>query len=145
MKALIIFDSNYGNTKLIADYIAKQLGNDTLSVSVKDIKEHYLDGINLLIVGSPINGWRPTQKIFEFLDHLDPVKMKGIKSGAFDTRLKLFISGNAAKKIAKALQNSGANVIVPPIGFYVKGSEGPLLEGEMKRVEEWVKLIRSKL
>ena len=32
MKALVVFDSNLGNTKIIAETIAKELGNETKSV-----------------------------------------------------------------------------------------------------------------
>lgn len=145
MEVLIIFDSNFGNTKKIADQIANQIGSGASSISVNDFKESDLLGIKLLIVGSPINAWRPTKKTANFLDRLDSSKMKNVKAAAFDTRVKSFISGNAAKKIAKALENSGMNVIVSPMGFYVKGNEGPLIEGEMKKVEAWVKLIISKL
>jgi flavodoxin len=144
MKALVIFDSNFGNTKLVADGIAKQLGNGALSVSVNDLNDHSLDGIHLLVVGSPINAWRPTKKITAFLNGLHPFRMKGIKAAAFDTRVRFFLSGNAAKRIAAALKNSGADVIVPPVGFYVKGNEGPLFEGEMEKAEEWARLIKTK-
>lgn len=145
MKALVIFDSNFGNTKLVADSIARQIGNGTLSKSVNDVKTSDLDGINLLIVGSPINGWRPTKKISEFLKDVSSRKLNGVQATAFDTRVKSFLSGNAAKKIAKALKNLGANLIVPETGFFVKGNEGPLLEGEAKKIEEWTKQIISKL
>lgn len=145
MRALVIYDSNFGNTKQIADTIAVQFGNNAVSKSVNDIKQSDLDGINLLIVGSPINAWRPTKKISDFLNDLSSHKLNGIQAAAFDTRVKLFISGNAAKKIEKALRNSGANLIVPAVGFYVKGNEGPLLEGEIKKAEEWAQLIKSKI
>lgn len=145
MEVLIIYDSNFGNTKKVADHIATEFGSNASSLSVNDFNQNQLQGIKLLIVGSPINAWRPTKKIKEFLNRLDPVKMKGIKAAAFDTRVKSFISGDAAKKIARALENSGASVVAPPTGFYVKGNEGPLLDGELKKAEEWIQVIKSKI
>lgn len=145
MEVLIIYDSNFGNTKRVADHIANEFGSNASSLSVNDFNENHLLGIKLLIIGSPINAWRPTKKIKEFLNRLDPIKMKGVKSAAFDTRVKSFLSGNAAKKIAGALENSGANVVAPPMGFYVKGNEGPLVDGELKKAEDWVHLIKSKI
>lgn len=56
MKALVIFDTNYGNTKLVADSIAGQLGEGARSASVKDLRDSDLAGIGLLVVGSPIIG-----------------------------------------------------------------------------------------
>jgi menaquinone-dependent protoporphyrinogen IX oxidase len=145
MKALVVFDTNYGNTKRIADRIARQLGNGTSSVSVNDLTKHSLDGIDLLLVGSPINAWNPTKKITAFLNGLNPARMKGMKAAAFDTRVKFLLSGNAAKKIARALRNSGAVVIEPPMGFYVIDNEGPLLEGETEKAEEWASTIKSNI
>lgn len=145
MEALIIYDSNFGNTKKIADELTSAFGSTAKAKSVKDFKKEDLSGKNLLIVGSPINAWRPTKNIIEFLENLNPTLMKEIKTAAFDTRVKSFISGNAAKKIAKRLTNSGAEVVVEPMGFYVTGNEGPLVEGELERAKEWAKSIQSKL
>ena len=56
MKTLVIFDTNYGNTKFVADSIAGELGEGARSVSVKDLRDSDLAGIGLLVVGSPIIG-----------------------------------------------------------------------------------------
>lgn len=145
MEALIIYDSNFGNTKKVAEILAATFGNNSKAVSVNDFKREELSEKKLLVVGSPINAWRPTKKIIKFLEHLNPADMAGIKTAAFDTRVKSFISGNAANKIAKRLQNTGAELLGEPMGFYVKGNEGPLAEGEIERVKEWAKSIRVKL
>lgn len=144
IKALIIYDSNFGNTKEVAAAIAEALGSSAKAESVNDLKKEDLQGVGLLVVGSPINAWRPTKKITEFLKQLNPVMTKGIKTAAFDTRVRSFISGNAAKRIAKQLQNSGGEIIAEAIGFYVKGKEGPLEEGELERAKEWAKKLQSK-
>jgi len=145
MEVLIIFDSNFGNTKKIADHIANKIGINASSKSVNDFKESDLQGIKLLIVGSPINAWKPTEKITRFLNRLKSLKLTGLKGAAFDTRVKSFLSGNAAKKISRELENSGVNIIGSPIGFYVKGNEGPLLEGEFKKADDWIQLIIPKI
>ena len=43
------------------------------------------------------------------------------------------IFGYAAKPIADRLTKKGGNLAVPAEGFYVGGTEGPLLEGELER------------
>lgn len=141
MKALIIYDSNFGNTKLIAETIAKTLSATALNV--KDANAEILKDINLLVVGSPINAWRATAKIKEFLEGIN--SLKGIKAAAFDTRVKIFISGNAAKKISKKLSEKGAEIISEPIGFYVKDNEGPLLEGETEKAKKWATEILNNM
>jgi len=58
-------------------------------------------------------------------------------AAAFDTRVKLFIHGDAARKLTKALTDAGASIIGGPMAFYVKGSEGPLMDGETERAAAW--------
>lgn len=144
MKTLIVYDSNYGNTKLIADEIAQELSPNAKAVAVKNISNDELDQIDLIVVGSPINGWRPTQNILWFLYKLNSHN-KGIKAAAFDTRIKTFFSGNAAKKIARALSDRGFLMIGNPQGFYVNGKEGPLLQGEIQRARSWAKNLREQV
>jgi flavodoxin len=145
MENLILYDSNYGNTRQIAVLIAVQLGRGAISVSVKELKESDLQGLKLLIVGSPINAWRPTPKITAFLKTLGPQQLKGVKATAFDTRARSFLSGNAAKKIAKALQNAGAELVTPETCFYVKSKEGPLFIEEYTKIKEWTNRIIAAL
>ncbi len=133
MESMVVYDSNYGNTKTLAEVIAQVLGCD--AHSVKDISDVDVSNLRLLVVGSPINAWRPTAAIRDFLDklHLDNT----VKAAAFDTRIRTFISGDAAKRIGKGLQDVGANLIVKPEGFYVMDNEGPFEDGEMQRAMDW--------
>jgi menaquinone-dependent protoporphyrinogen IX oxidase len=137
MKALVVYDSIHGNTKAIAEAVAGTLGKGTPAVSVEDFKEEMLAGVDLLIAGSPIIAWRPSEKMGKFLAGLKRGQLAGMKAAAFDTRIKAAISGDAAKKIAKALVGAGAEVSGKPTGFHVKGREGPLAEGEVTRAVEW--------
>lgn len=142
MKTLVIYDSNYGNTQKIAEIIAKELEAQAISVSEVLAKE--LEGVELLIAGSPINGWRPSQKMNNFLAKLSAGQLKGVKAASFDTRVRLFIHGDAAKKIAKALECAGAEIIIEPQPFYVKGKKGPLFEVEIEKAKKFAKEIRKK-
>jgi len=47
-------------------------------------------------------------------------------------------SGYAAEKINKKLEKIGSHIIEKPIGFYVKDSEGPLIEGEKEKAQRWL-------
>lgn len=139
MKALVIFDSNFGNTQKIAEAIAREINAQAVSVSKVSTGE--IAGLDLIVVGSPINAWRPSERMGRFLESLGKDQLKGIKAAAFDTRVKLFIHGDAAKKIAKALENAGAEIIALPQAFFVKGKEGPLLDGEIERASQWAKSL----
>jgi flavodoxin len=143
MKALVIYDTNFGNTKMIAEAIAKELGKSAKAISVSgfDLKE--LKGIDLLVAGSPIVGWKPSGKMEAFLAALGKDRLKGYKAATFDTRVKIFVHGDAAKKISQKLQTAGAEIIVEPQAFYVRGKEGPLFKGEKEKAMEWAGTLKT--
>jgi flavodoxin I len=138
MKILVVYDTQYGNTEQIAKAIADGLGSsgEVRSMKVSEAKATGVNGVNLLIVGSPTQGSKATPAIQEFLDKLPDNSLKDIKSAAFDTRMTnriIRMFGYAAPKIAKSLEGKGATQLVQPEGFWVKGGKGPLKEGELER------------
>jgi flavodoxin len=48
-----------------------------------------LKGLDLVIVGSPTRGFRPTESIQAFLENLPANNLRGVKAAAFDTRIAL--------------------------------------------------------
>lgn len=145
MKAVVVYDSAYGNTRAIAEALASRLGSKAAALPVDRFNAGKVRAGDLLVVGSPINGWRPTPKIMKALADLGAGGLTGVRAAAFDTRVKLFIHGDAAKKITRALQDAGASIIARPMPFYVKGSEGPLLPGEEERATVWAERILAAL
>ncbi len=155
MKSLVIYDSYFGNTEKIANAIGKGLGGSPM-LRIDDMKEDDLNGLDVLVLGSPTRGFRPTEKITGFLKGLENGSLRGIKVAAFDTRIdpkevgSRFLSfmvnmfGYAADPIAKGLKKKGGEVVVDPEGFVVKDTEGPLREGEEQRAVEWGKEISRK-
>lgn len=141
MKAFVVYDSAYGNTQTIAEALASRLGSKAAAVPVDRFDPGKVQAGDLLVVGSPINGWRPTPKITKALADLGIRGLTGVRAAAFDTRVRLFIHGDAARKMTRALKDAGASIVGGPIGFYVKGSEGPLLEGEAERAASWAEKL----
>ena len=62
MKTLIIYDSFFGNTEKIARAIFQTFSplNSIKICLVNDYRPEYLNDIDLLIIGSPTRGFRPT-------------------------------------------------------------------------------------
>ena len=142
MKALIVYDSTYGNTEKIARAIGEAIGGDARVVRAGGADLPNTEAIGLLIVGSPTLGGRASPDIKGFLDRLPNSAVKDMKVAAFDTRFStrwVGIFGYAAGKIASKLKEKGGNLVAPPEGFFVKAKEGPLKDGELERAGVWAK------
>ena len=146
MKALVIYDSLYGNTEKIAKAIGEGLGEEAKVVKAGFAKVEDVASSHLVIIGSPTQGGRQTPGIKAFVDELPADAMKDKRFAGFDTRVKNIIArvfGYAAPRIESAIRAKGGNTTAQPQGFYVKGTKGPLLDGELERATTWAKSIAA--
>lgn len=62
MRMLVVFNTTYGNTKIIADTIVAGLGDGAMAIPVSSVGSSNLGGVDLLVPltprGSPIIGWK---------------------------------------------------------------------------------------
>jgi flavodoxin I len=140
MKALVVYDSTWGNTENVARAIAAGIGAGTNAVHIKTVGTEELDKVELLVIGSPVISGRSTQSIQDYLKSVTKETAARLKVASFDTRLSSGFAtmfGNAATRIAKHLENMGSRVIAKPKGFIVSGQKGPLADGEIDRAAQW--------
>lgn len=135
MKALVIYDSTFGNTEKVAQAIGEAIEGRVRPVD--DVSVAELEGFDLLIVGLPTQDGFPTEGI----DGLAKTALafEGVDVAAFDTRTKRTIFGYAAPRIARHLESNGGILVAPPEGFFVLGKRGPLKDGELERAAQWAK------
>ena len=145
MRATVLYDTQYGNTRTIAEVIAGELGSGTTATPVTEFSRNALEGIDVLVIGSPIVGWNSTEPIQAFLAGLTPGSLDGMRAAAFDTRVKHFLHGDAAGKISHALQRAGATIVAHPLGFLVTGSRGPLAADARRKATAWAAFIGAEL
>jgi flavodoxin len=152
MNIIVLYDSLYGNTEMIAQLIGnvlKQKGEVQVS-RAGTLFTDQLAGVDMLVVGSPTQQFRPTIGMRDFLNKIPKNGLQGVRVAAFDTRLTIQeiekspplpffvrIFGYAAERIAKKLVSKGGKLVVPAEGFYVEGMKGPLVKGEVGRAEKW--------
>jgi flavodoxin I len=142
MRALVVYDSVYGHTKTIAQAVGEAIPGEVEVLHAGQAKVSELGTYDLLIVGAPTHGARPSPDAKAFLDKIQPFALKGVNVAAFDTRMTnklITLFGVAAPKIAKALKEKGGSLVGSPAGFFVTGGEGPLKEGEVERAAAWAK------
>ncbi len=156
MKTLIVYDSLYGNTEVIAQVIkhALETAGQVEIGRVGEVGAEKLVGLELLVVGSPTQQFRPTVGMRNFLSAIPRDGLRGVRVAAFDTRLTqaeidktpplpffVRIYGFAAGRIAKQLKKKGGELAVPAEGFLVEGMKGPLVKGEVERAEDWARKL----
>ena len=164
MKALVIYESMYGNTHLIANAIADGLGDqaETVVVPVGDASPALVGSADVVVVGGPTHGHgmsRPSTRqgavaaadkpgsdlvldadaegagLREWFESQGPL---ATKAAAFDTRFDLpaAFTGRASKGIGRKLRHHGATLIAEPESFFVlKGNH--LEPNEETRAREW--------
>ena len=145
MNALVLYDSQYGDTERIAQAIADTLAEfgEARAVRLDPAQPVELQGLDVFIVGSPTQGWRPTPTIQSFLEGTSSEEFRGLGGACFDTRFRLprFMTGSAAKVMARTLQQKGVSLLLPPESFFVKGTQGPLRDGELDRAAAWARML----
>jgi flavodoxin len=142
MNALIVYDTQYGNTERIAQVIADTLRafGQVQAVRVDPAHSVSFQGVDLLIVGCPTQGFRPTPAMQSFLGTVSSQSLSDLAVACFDTRFRgVLWKSSAAPRMARQLRTMGVEPLVPPESFFVKAmkKEGPLLAGEVERAASW--------
>lgn len=165
MKAIVVYDSLWGNTAAIARAIAEGLGDDARAVPTDEATAEVVEEADLIVAGSPVLGFRlPTEEMRQGalanpggkpphaadLSHpsmrswLAALPAGKGRSAAFDTRVRGPF-GKAAPAIAEALEKAGYARLAKPTGFQVAGRFGPLREGELERARDWGRTLRTSM
>jgi flavodoxin-like protein len=165
MRAIVAYESMYGNTRQVAEAIASALEDlgEVQVVSVNDPETGVATDADFLVVGGPthIHGIATEMSrkgVAKAAEEDQDVELEpgavdgpglrswlGQRSGeggpaaAFDTRIDRspLLTGSAARGIAKRLRRRGYEVVSDPQSFFVEDSEGPLADGELDRARAW--------
>ena len=150
MKTLVIYDSYFGNTALIAETVAKEL--NCQHIKVHSFKKEMVNDYDTIIIGSPTRAFSPTKDIknlVKSIRRLDAVvaifdtRIDVEKDGPKILRFLVARFGYSNDSIEKMLQKKGIDLALPPGAFYVQDSEGPLGEEELTKAKEWIKPLKE--
>lgn len=156
MKAIVVYESLWGNTAAVARAIASGIGSQARALSTAEAGAAELADVDLIVAGAPVLGFKlPTDKMRDGvranpgkapappdLSHpslrswLAALPAGQGRSAAFDTQVRGPF-GSAAPEIAAALEAAGYRAVAKPVGFVVKGKFGPLRDGELERATAW--------
>lgn len=168
MRALVVYESMYGNTHMVAISIAAGLRttHDVTLVPVSRVTRELVAEADLLIAGGPthMHGMSTAGSRRSAAESarkqgsdltMDPDAdgpgirgwLGGLDSGsglavAFDTRLRglPLVTGRASQGISKLLQRHGYRMLAAPESFLVS-KQNVLLGGEAARASAWAATI----
>jgi hypothetical protein len=158
MRALVVYESMFGNTQAIASAVAEGLSG-RMDVDLVEVAEAptAVDA-DLVVAGGPTHAFsmsRPNTRqsaaeqangrelvsrgrgLREWLDAAGP-GLRGTPVATFDTKInRRYLPGSAARAAQKRLRRFGSRIVSPAHNFAVEGTAGPLGRGEVARARQW--------
>jgi Flavodoxin len=159
VKALVVYESMFGNTEQVARSVAAGLG-EVVNVEVVEVSQAPTslgDDVGLIIAGGPTHAFSMSREttradainrgategerefgLREWIEAL-PSGPHRQQLATFDTRVASMrhLPGSAAKGAAKAAHRHGYETATAVQSFYVHDVDGPLLAGELDRARAW--------
>lgn len=143
MKGVVVYDSYYGNTKVVADAIAEQLRAEGCDAELRSVRERRLASPqgDILFVGSPVRMGSVTGRVKRYIKNLDEDAWRDRPIVVFTTILQLPENATddqirshedydigAGRKLGDAARSCGLSVGEDHLWIGVKGTKGPLIE-----------------
>ncbi|MCP2248036.1 flavodoxin family protein [Lentzea aerocolonigenes] len=158
-RALVVYESMFGNTGLVAEAVAEGLrtGMTVDLVEVGSAPPVLGEEVELLVVGGPTHAFSMSKPgtradaarqgadaraaagagLREWVDQVGKGTARPVVV-AFDTKVKRpRLPGSAARAALTRLRRAGFRTVKPAENFYVGGTKGPLVDGELDRARNW--------
>jgi hypothetical protein len=157
-RALVIFESMFGNTRTVAEAAAAGISEaiETDLVEVGVAPAGVPDDVVAVVLGAPTHalglsrpgtredaarqaGGEVVSRRIGAREWLEAVESRpGVAFAAFDTRIRRpRIPGSAARAAERRARHAGFRIAAPAETFWVDGTQGPLLDGEVERARAW--------
>lgn len=160
MRALVVYESSFGNTAAVARAVWEGMFSRMQDVALFDVSgapRQLPAQLDLLVVGGPTQAFGmsrpstradaqaqagvaravPTTGVREWVESLE-LPERPVYVATFDTRiLSPHVPGSAAAGAMRALRKAGFQLTAESESFWVTGTKGPLREGELDRAHAW--------
>jgi flavodoxin len=167
MRAVVVYESMYGNTHEIATTVGQRLAQiaDVSVVPLDDASNAIVGDADLLVVGGPthMHGISRPSSLHAAVEAshepdgpeldadapgpglrawFESLPSSGAMAASFDTRLEgpAMLTGRASKGIAHRLRKHGFDLIAPPESFLVT-HRNALADGEVEHAEKWAEQL----
>jgi len=156
MKAVIVYESHWGNTEVIARAVAAGFGPEAAALTTDEASGAQLVDVDLVVAGAPLIAFGlPSDKTRGGVaaesakaptppDLSHPLMSAWLqrlprghgRSASFETRMR-WSPGGATSAIDRGLENAGYRSTGKGRRFVVKGKYGPLRDGEIELARQW--------
>lgn len=160
MKGVVIYDSYYGNTQIVAETIRDQLNKEGHECELRSVREKYPEPPqgDIMFLGSPIRMGSVTRRVKKYVKKLDKKIWKDNPIVIFTTilmqpdnatdkqkesREKYDIA--AGRKLRDLARSEGFNAVENHLWVDVKGNKGPLVETGVEKTKQFTHDILSKV
>ncbi len=154
MKAIVVYESLWGNTAAVARAIAEGMGPGARALSTAEAGPSDIAGAELIVAGAPVLGFRLPDEGMRQSIRANPTRRRETIStptlrswlaalpageggyAAFETRL-WWSPGGATKAISAGMEKAGYHEVSKARRFIVNGTYGPLKDGELEKARQW--------
>jgi len=149
-KVIVVYESKFGNTKLVAETIAEGMrevsGIETVVSEPKAVDQSKLADFDAIVIGSPTHIGSATRGIRKFVGNLGKLKLDGKLVAIFALHMEPEI-GRVVGKLEKQIGEKapGLKIAVPGLSIRVEGMKGPIAEGELPKCKEFGVKIATQL
>lgn len=149
-KVLVVYQSKWGNTKIVAEKIAEGLnkapGIESAVGTVKEVKTDRLVDSDAILIGSPNHFGQATGGTKKFISRLAKLQLNAKGIAFFDT----FLGKDYEKGVKKMEKHAAATlaemeILAPGLSIRVEGMKGPIAEGELPKCADFGAKIAARL
>lgn len=150
VKVLVVYDTKYGNTKLVAEKIVEGMMEvEGIETAISDVEEVDLEKVarsDAILIGAPNHMGGPARSIRKFIDKLGNLDLKAKWAAVFDT----YLGGDfekAMKKMEKRIREKvpELKLTIPGLSIRVGGMKGPIVDGELPKCKDFGRKMATQL
>jgi flavodoxin len=160
MRGVVVYDTHYGNTKIVAQAIAEQLKVEGHEAELRSVREHHREPPqgDIMFLGSPVRMGAVSGRVKRYVKKLDMDAWKDKPIVVFTTTLMLPKDATdeqkrsqdkwdwgAGRKLRDLAKSRGLNAVQNHLWVEVKGMKGPLVETGVEKTKQFTRdILRSK-
>lgn len=150
IKALVIYESRYGNTRMAAEAIIEGMCRvaeiKAVLTDISELDSDHIDWYDLIVLGSPNHIGGPTRSIRKLIDKLEKLDLDEKKGAFFDTCFRKDRQKTVTKMENQLLKKvPQVKLLLSGLSVCVEGMKGPLSVGEVERCHAFGREITTRM